>query len=184
MIVTHSMTLRPTTSTTKEELSGGVYNHKPAISYLNQAIVLVHQMSGFENINTVDDVIKYIFDNKSVNVPLLPDYSGVRVNEYYAIVKICYGLIQQRQFLSRSSTVFKFLNSEQVQSTYSLVGILHHNPTVNGMYNKTRRIQMQHIKQWFVNKVNVSFLPNPKEDETANLGCAVVFMEILENAGV
>ena len=28
------------------------------------------------------------------------------------------------------------------------------------------------------------FLPTSKEDETTNLGCAVVFLEILENAGL
>ena len=93
-----------------------------------------------------------------MNVPILPDYSGDRVNTYYDIVKICYGLIQQRQFLLRDNSVFKCVNDEQVQSTTSLGEILHRNCTVNGLYNKARQMQKLQIKKRFVNKEKVSFL--------------------------
>ena len=33
-------------------------------------------------------------------------------------------------------------------------------------------------------KVKICFLPTSKEDDTTNLGCDVVFLEILENAGL
>ena len=33
-------------------------------------------------------------------------------------------------------------------------------------------------------KLEICFLPTSEEDETANLGCAVVFLGILENAGL
>ena len=69
----------------------------------------VHHTSGFEHINTIDDVNKFIVNSNSLNEPLLPDFSGDWVNNYYDIVKICYGLVQQKQFLSRDNSMFKFV---------------------------------------------------------------------------
>ena len=39
------------------------------------------------------------------------------------------------------------------------------------------------INSWEI-RTMYNFLPTSKEDETTNLGCATVFIEILENAGV
>lgn len=46
--------------------------------------------------------------------------------------------------------------------------------------------QKKEVTQWFggKNKVKICFLPTSKEDETTNLGCTTVFLEILENAGL
>lgn len=64
-------------------------------------------MSGFECINTIDGVGDFLLDSNSVNVPLLPDFSGSRVNSYYNIIEVCYGLMLHRQFLSHDVIVFK-----------------------------------------------------------------------------
>ena len=141
IVVTHSMALQPQTTTSKELLSGGIYNHKPIISYLEQQIVSVHNMSGFESINTMESVGNFLVDENSINVPVLPDFSGNRVNHYYAIIKICYGLVLQRQFLSRDTTVFKFVDEERVINTRGLVNILHCNRNVDGLYNNARKAQ-------------------------------------------
>ena len=53
-------------------------------------------MSGCDHIHTIEDVISFIMTNDTVNVPIIPDYSGRRVNTYYSVVQICYMLIQQR----------------------------------------------------------------------------------------
>ena len=76
--------------------------------------MLVHHMSGFKHVNTIDDVTKFLVNSKSVNEPLLFDFSSDRVNNYCDIVKICRGLVQQRQFLSRDNSVFKFLKEDQI----------------------------------------------------------------------
>ena len=107
MVVTHSMALQPITQTTIKQLSDRVYTYKARISYAHQGIVSVYGMNIFESIYTVDDIGRCIFNGSSVNVPLVPDYSGRRVDAYYDIVKICYGLLLQRQYLSRDNAVFK-----------------------------------------------------------------------------
>ena len=67
-----------------------------------------------------------------------------------------------------------------------LIGILHSNRSNTGLYAKARILQKKEVGQWFVHKpkVEICFLPTSKEDETTNLGCATVFLEILENAGL
>ena len=67
-----------------------------------------------------------------------------------------------------------------------LIGILHANLASNGFYAKGRLAQKKEVIRWFGDKNNVEicFVPTSKEDETTNLGCATVFLEILENAGL
>ena len=159
---------------------------KSQITYIDQAIVSVNSMSGFENISSVEDVILYIGDDNSVNVPVTPDYSGKRVNAYYDVVWICYGLIHQRQFLSRTDTEFEFVDKESVSTVQTLITNLHLNRTHDGVYAKSRMMQKKEVTQWFgdKNKVQICFLPTSKEDQTTNLGCATVFLKILENASL
>ena len=67
-----------------------------------------------------------------------------------------------------------------------LVEMLHRNRSADGLYNRARNVQKTEVKKWFGNKekVKICFLPTLKVDKTTNLGCAVVFLEILENAGL
>ena len=143
-------------------------------------------MSGFECINTIYGVSDFLLDSNSINVPSLPYFSGSRVNCYYDMIKICYGLILQKQFLSRDTIVFKFVGDDRILNTSGLVDILHVNWKTNGLYNTARKIQKTEVNKWFCNKekVSICFLPMSKEYETTNLGCAVLFLEILENAGL
>ena len=92
-----------------DQLSNGVYKCKALITYAYQAIVSVHDMSKSEGTNTVDKVMMCLSNADSVNVLLVPDSIGDQVNAYYGIVKMCYGLVQQRHFLSRDTSVFKFV---------------------------------------------------------------------------
>ena len=96
ILVTHSMAIKPLDINPRFNYVVPVITIKSPITYLDQAIVSVDGMSGFENISTVDNVIAYITSDNTVNVPVTPDYSGKIVNNYYDVVKICYRLIQQR----------------------------------------------------------------------------------------
>ena len=143
-------------------------------------------MSGCENLHIIDDVISYITTDNAINIPVFPDYSGKRVNSYYNVIKICYGLMQQRQFLSRNDTEFEYIDRESCSQVQPLIGMLHSNRSNTGLYNRARILQKKEVIKWFGDKpkVEICFLPTSKEDETTNLGCATVFLEILENAGL
>ena len=138
MVVIHSMALQPVTQTAIKQLSDKVYTYKARISYVHQEIVSVYGTNRFEFIHTVDDVKRYIFNGSIVNVPLVPDYSGQRVDAYYDTVKICYRLLLQRQYLSRDNVVFKFITKDQVSLTAELIKTLHLNCNLDGIYNKAR----------------------------------------------
>ena len=60
---------------------------KSPITYLGQAIVSVNNMCGCCHIHTINDVISCIITDNTINVPVLPDYSGKRVNNYYKWLK-------------------------------------------------------------------------------------------------
>ena len=134
----------------------------------------------------MDNVISYITKDDSLNIPLLPDYTGTRVDKYYSVLRTCYGLLQQRKFLSRNDTQFRFIKKDALETLKPLVVALHSNRTNLGLYAMARNVQTKEVKQWFgeKNKVKIYFLPTSKEDETTNIGCATVFIEILENAGL
>ena len=69
---------------------------KSPITYIDQAIVYVDDMIGCANICSVDEVIAFITMDNTANIPVTPDFSGKRVNNYYDVIRICYGLSQQR----------------------------------------------------------------------------------------
>ena len=186
ILVTHSMAIKPLDINPRFNYVVPVITIKSPITYIDQAIVSVDGMSDFENISTVEDVIAYITSDSTVNVPVTPDYSDKRVNTYYDVVRICYGLIQQRQFFSRVDTEFQFLDKASMDTVHNLIGNLHSNFTHAGWYAKSRTVQKKEVTQWFgeKNKVQICFLPTSKEDKTTNLGCATVFLEILENTVV
>ena len=87
VVVTHSMSLQPINNTTVEQPNSWVFKCKALIAYVNQAIISVHGMSKFEHINILDEVIAFLSNIDHVKIPLVPDYSGDRVNVYYEIVK-------------------------------------------------------------------------------------------------
>ena len=92
----------------------------------------------------------------------------------------------QRQFLSRNKKKFEYIDKEACNIVQPLIIILHTNQTSAGLYAKSRLTQMKEVTQWFGDKlkVDICFLPTSNEDETTNLGCTTVFLEILENAGL
>ena len=186
IVVTHSMAIKPLIVTSRQKIIPKLLNIKSPITYIDQAIVSVEGMSGFENITTIEDMISCITLDNSVNTPKSPNYDGKRVNSYYDVVRLCYGLIQQRKFLSRNDKEYEFIDQQSMNTVQSLVNNLHSNRGYDGLYAKARCIQKQEVKQWFGdrNKLQICFLPTSKEDETTNLGCATVFLEILENAGL
>ena len=186
IVVTHSMAIKPLIVTQKNNVVLPVPFIKSPITYLDQAIVSVEGMSGCENICTTEDVISYITLDNTVNSPVTTDYVGKRVNSYYDVVRICYGLLQQRQFLSRPDKEFVFIDKLSIDTCQTLIGQLNSNRNHAGLYAKARSTQKKEVEQWFgnKNKVQICFLPTSKEDETTNLGCATVFLEILENAGI
>ena len=186
IVVTHSMAIKPLDTTPNHENTLPKTPVKSPITYLDQAIVSVDGMSGFENITSVEDVISYITMDHKLNTPVTRDYSGRRVNSYYDIIRISYGLLQQRQFLSRTDTEFQFVEKTFTSNVQTLIGKLNSNRNHLGLYAKARIIQNKEVTQWFgdKDKVEICFLPTSKEDETTNLGCATVFLEILENAGL
>ena len=94
IVVTHSMAIKPLTNTCRCYNVAPGLERKSSITYVDQAIVSVDSMSGCENVHTLDDVISYITRENTVNIPVLPDYSGERVNSYYNVMNICYGLLQ------------------------------------------------------------------------------------------
>ena len=63
---------------------------------------------------------------------------------------------------------------------------IHLNISHAGLYTKSRNRKIKDVTQCFSeqNKVNIRFLPTSKEDKTTNIGCATVFLEILENTGL
>ena len=95
-------------------------------------------------------------------------------------------MIQQRQFLSQNDKEFQFINKDTIETVQPLIFALHSNILNLGLYAKARIRQTKEVTQWFgeKNKVSICFLPTSKEDETTNIGCATVFIEILENAGL
>ena len=95
IVVTHSMPIKLLSVTWRSSNVIPCLHGKSPITYLDQAIVSVDGMSGFDNLNTIEDIISCITRVDTVNIPLLPDYSGRRVNSYYNVMNICYGLIQQ-----------------------------------------------------------------------------------------
>ena len=95
-------------------------------------------MSGCEHISSVEDVISYITMDDTVNISVTPDYSGKRVNSYYDVIQICYGLIQQRQFMSRIDKELEFINKVSMDTVQSLIGNLHSNRTHTRLYAKSQ----------------------------------------------
>ena len=89
IVVTHFMALKHLKVPSRRPILTQINKVKSPITYLGQAIILVNNMSGCDNIHTIDDVISYIITNNTINVPVLPDYSGKRVNNYYKRVLAC-----------------------------------------------------------------------------------------------
>ena len=54
------------------------------------------------------------------------------------------------------------------------------------LYASARDYQSNEVDQWFrkKDKVKMCFLSSSKEEKTTNLGCATVFLEMLQNAGL
>ena len=133
-------------------LTDVMYNHKSGVKYLNQLIVSVHGMSGCENINTLDDMIKFITLDNSIRTPSNIDFSGRRVDIYYDIHRLCYGLLQQRQFLSRDGIEFKCIDKSIVSIINPVISLLHANRSHDGLYAKARNTQQREVEEWFGKK--------------------------------
>ena len=123
-------------------------------------------MSAFERIITVENAKVFIHNSNTVNVPLVPDYSGCRVNRYYDVVTICYGLVMQRQYLSRDNSVFKFINEEYLSTPTNIIKIPSHNRSHDGLYTKARGMMQKHqVNQWLGGKeyMSICFYRRPKK---------------------
>ena len=145
IVVTHSMAIKPLYTTPNHVNTLPMTPVKSPITYLDQAIVSVDAMSGFENITSVEDVISYITMDNKFNTPLTRDYSGRRVDGYSDIIRISYGLLQQRQFLSRTDTEFKFVDKSLTSNVQTLIEQLNTNRTHLGLYAKSRMIQNKEV---------------------------------------
>ena len=77
---------------------------------------------------------------------------------------------------------FCFIDKGKVENTQSFVCALHNNWWMDGLYASARKFQQIEVYSWFgkINKVYLYFLPTSKEEKTKNLGCAAVFLEILQ----
>ena len=74
------ITIKPLIVTPRHKIVLPLPTIKYPITYLDQAIVSVDGMSGCENISSIEDLIAYIILDNTVNTPVIPDYSGKRVN--------------------------------------------------------------------------------------------------------
>lgn len=141
VVVTHSLAIQPLHMLPIHSLTGMVYNHKSPVTYLHQSIASVNRISGCEAIKTIEQMIQFITDDSSIITPTNPDFSGRRVNCHYHILRLCYGFLQQRQFLSRSENGFKFIDESTQSQTKPIVSLLHFNRSNDWMYTNARRAQ-------------------------------------------
>ena len=81
---------------------------------------------------------------------------------------------------------YSFILSKSVSDTKKIVSIINRNKATTGLHKNASLFQKREVQQWFneKDKVKICFLPTSKEDETTNIGCATVFFEILQNAGL
>ena len=96
IVVTYPTVIKPLYIKPRYETDLLMHPKKSVITYLDQEIVSVDGMSGFEDITSVEDVISYITMDNTLNTPVTPNYSGRIVNTYYDVIRIWYGLLQQR----------------------------------------------------------------------------------------
>ena len=136
------------------------YHHKKTITYLDQAIVSVNGMSGCDNLHTIEDVISYITIDNIVNILVLRDYSGKRVNNQYDVAQICYGLIHQRQILLRNDKELKFVDKHSLKQVQPLTDIIYSNQIHTGLYENERFAQKKEVTQRFGDKNKVQFFLN------------------------
>ena len=101
---------------------------------------------------------------------------------YSGFVCYCYSLLQQRKYLSQIVMKFKFISDKALNDTTNIVNLLNKNRANEGMYKHARLFQKREVSRWFgvKSKVQMCFLPTSKEEETTNIGCAIVFFNIAE----
>lgn len=101
MDVTYSMIIRLLPILPKVSLTGGISNTKQSIAYLKQSIMSANGMIGCKNVNIINGATSFITTDNSFNIPSHPNFSVEKVNGYYNMLRICYGLIHQREFSSQ-----------------------------------------------------------------------------------
>ena len=186
IVVTQSIAIKPTVTLTENMFYGPLPKTRTAITYTDQAIPSSFNMPFFENVNHVLASVNIITGCKELpRHPASIDYSGDRVSSYASIVMQCYLLQEQRKYLSRDHE-FYHIPASMSLTTKELRDKLHGNRTHKGLYNMASTFQSRQVQQWISkkDKLKLCFLPTSKEDETTNIGCATVFMEVLENAGL
>ena len=85
-----------------------------------------------------------------------------------------------------STIEFCFINKETVEKKRSLICAFHNDRWMDGLYASDRKFQQREVYSWSgkINKVYLCFSPTFKKEKRKNLGCAVVFLEILQNADI
>ena len=91
MVVIYSMGIKPLPSRVlPTSTSSSVSRYiKPTITYLIHSIVSIYGMSSCEYIQSIDDIVSFIMTDDTVNMPVIPYYSGIRVDTYYSILQTC-----------------------------------------------------------------------------------------------
>ena len=76
-----------------------------------------------------------------------------------------------------------FISTKVVSDIEHIVSILNKNRSMDGLYKNVSLFRKREVYRWFgkKDKAYVCFLSTSKKDDKTNIGCAVVFFEILQN---